>query len=220
MSNLADRLLTYGNEFGAESSFLAINPRDGLGIASKEAPTAYSATAGLLSVYNSELQDAPTGTNGAIHVWPDKLSLTATQHNTGASGLRFVGMLDKPGASRWSSGGTALTSNQRYRTKRSGYVERTAKAQIYFGDLTLTAETDADCVFDEMVSNDVLAINDVIELCFGGGGPKSFTSGVYSIPIQAFTIAPGCTLTIHPVSLLQTQDAAFTVSFYTFEWGF
>ena len=218
MSNLLNRLQAKGSGPGSRSSFAASNAIVGTGIDSKAAATSYSATAALMNVFNTESVASPTGIE-PISIWINSITLTSTQANSNASNLRFVGILDAPNATRWSSGGVALTNVERGRSNSSSYTERTAKGEIYFGELTLGAETDANKIFDIPVSNDVIASGDIIEVNFGDGTPRSKANGFITLSIPEFKILPGCNFSLHEVAANQTNDSKFQISVISYEWG-
>src|SRR3990167_11379924 len=110
------------------------NPTVGTGIAYTNDTTAWSATAGIMNVYNSDT------TVKRLWIEPLKLVMRMTSINTSGTSLNLVFMTDT--ATRYSSGGTAITPTQIAWADPvyvSGYANHTNYATIHFGALVLGA---------------------------------------------------------------------------------
>jgi hypothetical protein len=190
-----------GKEGLSESVFYATNATPGTGIASKDAPTSFSATAGILNIYNS----ASTSAGDNQYVIPVYIRLTATTANTSATNFRLVGSLDV--IDRYSSGGTALTGASTSADTRTGYASRTPKATIYAGELTLAAASSAKRVFNTYVSQAVLTADESLEIWFGEAPSGSLGDNVKVVP--PVWIGRGCSLAIHEIAASQAADPAF-----------
>lgn len=194
------------------ATFYANNPTPGTGIASKAANSSFSATAGILSIYNGA-----TTSQGSVII-PRRLTLKANAANTNATDYQLIGRLDS--INRYSSGGSALTPVNAYKTSDSGYTDKATRATIYFGDLTLAAESDADQHWALQISEAVLADEEILEVLFTlpeEGVIRSVLNN--QIVVGAPCIGPGCTFTIHDVAAASdTADAEFEVHLEYFEY--
>jgi len=193
--------------------FVATNPTPGTGIASLAAATAFSATAGLMNIFNSA-----TLQQGNV-IRPVLLRLMCTTANTSAANYRLAMYLDS--ANRWSSGGSAITEVPVVDEGASGtsFVEPTSKATIYFGLLVLAAATDANLITHVNVAEDVMVANDVINIWFGCG-PSGGLGGAMEqvdVVVPPVWIKPGANLSIHEFAASQSDDPEFEFEFWYIE---
>ena len=199
-----------------ESIFSAGNPTPLTGIASKDAPTAFSALAGLINIYNAA---DPNGvdTTRYVEVIPICIFLRATAANTSGTSFNLVGYLDD--INRYSSGGTALVETSLYMTSRSGWTQRTAKAAVHFGELTLAAAgTNVKKVFNQQVADVIFAADDVLAIWFGAGTMEQGASH-YNAILPPVRLGPGANLSIHELSPSASADPGFEVDIWWAEQG-
>lgn len=207
---------SHGRERLRESIYVAHNATPGTGIVSKDAPTSYSATSALMTIYNSATVAAGNN-HWIIPMW---LRLTATTANTNATNLRLIGNIDDK--DRYSSGGTALTTALSSLTStsvdtRDNYAQRTPKATIWFGDLTTNAVgTINGRVFSTMVSQAVLTADETVEIHFGENHGSQADNIKVVPPVW---IGRGSSLVIHEMAAAQSADPAFEVEFCYIEHG-
>lgn len=198
-------LILQSYEVLKRTCFSAQNATPGTGIDSTAAPTSFSATVGLMSIYNSA-----TTTEGSVII-PQRLRLLATQANTSATQYRLIGYLDS--INRYSSGGTQLTTVNKFKTSDSSYTDPVSKATVYFGALTLAAASDADLHFNELASEAVLAAEQCLNVVFYSPllGQEMPNQASEQVVVMAPVIGPGCTLTIHEVTPSASDDPKFEV---------
>lgn len=184
----------------------------GEAIATKDAPTAFSATAGMLSIHNS----ASSATNILI---PRHIVLKATTANTSATDFKIHGYLDD--IDRYSSGGSELTAVNSYHTSNSSYTDVATTGEIYFGDLTLASANDAKRLFKRQLSEAVLAAEEQLEIFFyfPDEGPALQNLANNQVAIPAFGIGYGCTFTMHEEAESQAADAAFDVELHYIDYN-
>jgi hypothetical protein len=184
----------------------------GEAIATKDAPTAFSATAGMLSIHNA----ATAATNVII---PRHIVLKATTANTSATDFKIHGYLDD--INRYSSGGSELSEVNSYHTSDSNYTDVASVATTYFGDLTLAAANDAKRLFKRQLSEDVLAAEEQLEIFFYF--PDEFMAlqnlANNQVAIPAFGIGYGCTFTMHEEAESQSADPAFDVELHYIDYN-
>ena len=197
----------------SQSFFSAGNPTPGTGIASTDAPTSFSATVGLINIYN-----AADPANGEHHrVIPIGICLRALAVNTGATSFVLIGYEDN--INRYSSGGTALTENNLYMTSQTGWTTRTAKAAVHFGVLTLAAASaSVKKVFNQQISDVIYAADDTVMIWFGEGatGENGNRNNIVLPPIY---LGPGGNLSIHELAASQSADPGFEVDIWWAETG-
>ena len=188
--------------------FTAHNAIPLTGLASKDAPTTYIATAACLSMFNTALHSDAGGTN--VTVVPMFVTLKATAVNTSASNFQMVGHLDQ--GDRFTSGGSVLAPQATHMdtdTGSSTFANITPKCRVNAGLLLMTAVTAADeDVFRAHLSNNILAVDDKLVIEFGEGASSADQHAIVS-PV---TIGPGCTLVFHDVAAAQAADPAFEYS--------
>lgn len=202
-------------EIMKRATFHASNPTPLTGIASADAPTAFSATAGLMSVYNG----ASITNNQRSVVIPKRLKLLATAANTSATALHLIGYLDS--IERHSSGGPSITPVNLFKTSDSSYTDVATRAKVDFGELTFAAASDAKLVFHIQISEAVLAAEEQLEVLFVDSLDDAVLPSLANnqMIVQAPVIGPGCTLTIHEVAPSQAADPAFEFEFDYVEYG-
>ncbi len=206
---------SFTGEALSRSTFIANNPTPGTGIASADAATAFSATVGLLNVFNAA---ATNGTEPYV-IRPVWLKLFGGAVNTTASEANVTFILDE--ANRWSSGGTAITEQALIQSAEPDWTDPTSKATIYFGELTLAAATDANQVGHVKISKVILVADDHIDIYWGGGAPGgrdgTMLRGPGSFEVPPVWIRPGANLSCHWWATAQAADPAFEFEFFYVE---
>ena len=197
----------------SESVFFATNATPGTGIASDTVATAFADTEALMTIFNSASATANPSDNQ--YIIPVFLRLTATSINTSATNFRLIGEL--AGENRYTSGGTTLTSKSCSVDTRSGYTNRTPKATINFGDIVSTDGATRQRVFNTMVSEAILAVDESLEIWFGDCPNASSANNVKVVP--PVWIGRGSSLSIHGVAASQAADPDFEVEFCYIESG-
>ncbi len=144
------------------SFFVARNPTTGTGIASLDAATARSATANLMTLFNSGGDGTDTNLIIPIRLW-----LRATSVNTTASDLKMNIYTD--GIDRYTSGGTTITPVSTLQSGEADWVAPATKATINFGLLVTAAESSEVKIYDREVLTTVLAADDTFDIWFSDG---------------------------------------------------
>ena len=213
LSQLFSQPKDFGNKAGARSTFMATNPTPGTGIASKNAPTARSATSGLLHVFNNA--NATDGSEPYV-IHPIRLRLTATTENTSGAAFRlslYTDIID-----RYSPGGTTITPVETIASGEAGWAAPTTKAVINFGDLTLAAASDENLVESQLVQQTILADMDIIDVFFGDMPGTGTYEGTHmegnSFLFPAIHIRPGASFHIAEIATSQSADPAFEFEFW------
>ena len=198
------------NSYPAVNSFSAISAE--AGVASKANPTAYSANAGLVNIYNQS-RDAAGGRRVII---PRKLELIAHAVNTASTDFRLHFYRDDE--NRWASGGTELTGYPLAGSENDDFVQIAPAAQIKVGLLTLgNAGDDESVLWRAIVRNEIMALNDKLVIIWGGNGDTSVvaSSEVTITNVPAMWLGPGQNLSIHELSAgPQSDDPLFQYNFW------
>ncbi len=213
---IAPNVKTFADEALSRSSFVATNPTPGTGIASLDASTSRSATAALMNVYNAAATDG-TQPYVIIPVW---LKLTASAVNTSATDFTLDFYLDS--ANRYSSGGSAITEVALIDSAVADFTDPTSKATIYFGALTLAAETDETLVASKRIATAIMAVDDVFEIYWGGGPGSGGRDGTMlrgpgTCEVPPMCIGPVANMSIHGYGTSQTADPGFEFEFFYIE---
>jgi len=188
-----------------KSTFVATNPTPETGIASTDDTVAFSATAGLMNIYN--------GATNAQGNWirPLHLKLRATAVNTSASDFQI--QFNRDIINRWSSGGSAITEVSSFgNTDISDTTLPTSKATIYFGALVLAAASSSVLLGHEIVSDTIFAANDQINIIFDYGPEAGYNVDAVEVSnfyIGPMAIGPGHNLSLHAWGNSMAADPAF-----------
>ena len=212
----AIKRLTSGYEQFKRTSYVGYNPTFGTAIAINADPGAIAATEGTLSIYNS----ATTSSNANTIVIPQYIKLICTV--IPASGTTMLFRFANDVIERYSSGGTALTTNETFVSTQTGFARRTPKAEIKFGDLTLAAASSEKQV-GQLQTHSATAsgvIGDQYLFRFGDAiGPDALLSASAAQGqvhgLQEIALARGCSLIMQVVS----ASAATTGGSYYAEVG-
>ena len=198
------------------SFWRASNPTTGTGIASLDAATARSATANLMTVYNSDTTDQ------RARIIPVRLWLRATAVNTTASDLHAAIYIDK--INRWSSGGTAITPTYTGISGHEDWTAPTTKATIKFGVLVTPAESAEVKVYDREITTTILKADDEFDFWFGDApgliAPTVAATGYYEksvIAVPPVWLDPGATMIFDTYGTAQAADPAWEFEFWYVE---
>ncbi len=197
--------------YPALNSFTAVSAE--AGVDSKDAPTSYSATAALVNIWNQ----SRSAEGGKRYIIPRKLELNSRQTtNTGATDFRLHFYRDPAG--RWSSGGTLLTAYPLTGSEDADFTHIAADAQVYVGELTLSAASSLERVlWRTFVSNVIFLQGDKITIVWGGGGeiPVAPDPEFGVIHVPPMWLGPGNNLSIHELATgPQSADPKFQFNFW------
>jgi len=173
------------------------------------------ATTGLISIYNTASRTGSSGQNTIII----PLYIRIKINTVGTAGSASKLILSKDTIKRYSSGGTALTTNQtRAGMAKSGAVDpTTAKAEIYTGALVLAAASASYQVgrADIHPSGTSFFAGDIIELQFGdfgrGNNLMPTKPAKYSFGMTPVFLEPTTSLIIQTVIAGQTAASWYDV---------
>jgi len=201
--------------------FVGYNTTFRTGLAINTDPGAIAATEGMLSIYNSASRTETK--NSKTHIIPCYIKLVTKV--VGASGTDFSIRLANDTAIRYSSGGSALTTNQTYVDTISSFSRRTSKATIYFGNLTLAAATSEKQVGQVTFHSATAAqiVGDQYLITFGNFQmPSALVSTsaaqTYSQSVMPVVLGPGTSLIAQPFSTsAATTEANFEVEIGYYE---
>lgn len=160
--------------------FRSVNPTPGTGIASA-VTTAFSATAGILTVRNTS---SVTGAQ-AVNIYPDYIKLLVLSGGTGGTSVDALVAIDN--TNRYASGGTSLAG----RNVHSLYTANTSVASSFIGAVVSAVETaNVARVSRVRLKSAVPAAGDNYMINFGSNGVSQADCG----PV---VIGPGGTMVVH-----------------------
>lgn len=214
---IAPNVKSFAAEGLSRSAFVATNPTPGTGVLTFDDTVAFSATKGMMNIFNAAATDG-TEPYVIIPVW---LKLFGGAANSNGVQFNLAFHLDN-GGTRYSSGGSAITEVELIQSAEADFVAPTSKATIHFGVLTLAAATDSNLVANLMIAKATLVADDHIEIYWGdspGGGGRDGTvhrgPGPFTVP--PMWIRPGANLSIHDWVPSQTVSADFEFEFFFIE---
>ncbi len=214
LNQLFDSPKDFGEEAGANSTFTAINPTPGTGIASQDDSTARSATAALFHVFNNADEDA--GEDYVIH--PIRLRLTATAINTTASDFRLSLYTDIIDRYDTTGSGTTITPVETIASGEPDWSVPSTSAVINFGELTLDSASDENLISSPLVMKTIFAASDIIDVYWGDMPGTGTLDGTHMIGntflFPAIHIRPGASFHIAGFGTAQAADPAFELSFW------
>jgi hypothetical protein len=180
-------------------------------VATKDAPTAYSETAGMISIFNGA-----TGNEDNVII-PRHIVLRATTANTSATDFKLHFYTSQE--DRYSSGGSSLTPDSL--AVGSSHTQATSEASVYVGDLTLTSSTTENEIGYRQISEDVLAAEEVLEIIFYLPEEAALLNNLANnqIAVPAPVLLPGGCLTIHEEAESQAADPAFDMEIYYLDFS-
>lgn len=191
--------------------FVATNATLGTAISGTAAPTAFSATVALMSIYNSIAASAAPGKSIFLH-WI-QLEIRAA----GTNGTSFQYAMSVDTGNRYSSGGTAITpvSPNIGNTASSS----TSIATVNFGALTATAANNARRIKHGQLRSVIKVVGDVYLFVFGRGLPSA-PGMVLEGTAQAFipvmcppvVLGPNSSFLLHEVAPSQSVAATYEFS--------
>lgn len=194
------------NLLGGEGTyFVATNATYGTAISGKAAPTAFSATNALLSLFNS----AAAGGSGKT-IWLDYIRLYPKA--AGTNGTEFGYAMSTDRINRFTSGGTAITP-----INANIMSDATSLATLNVGDLTIAAAGAQVRRFSHGKLRTVIkVIGDVYEFRFGDsvgvttGMPLEGTLQAHVIQrCGPCPIPPGCNFLLHEIAASQSVAATY-----------
>lgn len=191
------------NSYPARQTYTACSAE--AGIASKDAPTAFSATAACVNIFNT----ASAAADNRVIV-PRKLELLVRAANSNATDFRLHFFIDK--GRRWASVGTLLVNFPMSGSEDSRHAHEAGKAEVYVGELTLSAATASErVIWRSWVQNEIFVAQDKITVVFGSDTEELQAADpeMTVAHVPPMFIGPGYNLSIHEVSAAMTADPKF-----------
>lgn len=184
--------------------FTATNATLGTAITGTAAPTAFSATVGLLSLYNGS-------TTKSIYL--DYLLLSPKA--AGTNGTNFLYAMSGDRINRYTSGGTAITP---VNTNMSS--DATSAAVINVGALTIAAASSARRLSHGILRTVIKVIGDKYLFKFGDAAPgvlsgiplEGTTQANINEPCPPIVIGPGHSFVFHEIAASQSVAATYEFS--------
>ena len=234
-----DFLIDAGKEGFRESYFKFVSTESALvaeGVSINATPDAYSDTEAMVTIDNT------ASINSGDNQWviPVYIKMQCTVAGNGSEwALQY--QLDN--ATRWASGGTTPPAKQTSYDTRSGYSDRTPKANIHVGDLTAIAASSSKILSRSNISGfggaaqaSGFALGDEIIIAFGadfGGGSayQKHSAGIASdfaiqgsayrqiVPMDPVWVGRGCSLIVQPLGISATVGPAFNFEVAVLELG-
>ena len=192
------------------SYFVATNATLGTAITGTAAPTSFSATVALMSIFNSAATGGKSITLDYLRLYPKA---------AGTNGTNFQYAMSTDRINRFSSGGTAITP-----VNANVNSDAVSAATINFGALTAAAAgAKVVRLSHGQLRSVIKVIGDVYEFKFGDSGAWSSSGMPLEGTLQAnivqrvppCVLPPGCSLLLH--ELAASQSVAAT---YEFELGY
>lgn len=213
-SSMAMRTSEYGEQYavlhaGAKmhaaakegSYFVATNATLGTPITGTAAPTAFSATVALVSIYNGSATKS---------LFLDYLRLYPKAAGTNGTNFSYAISLDR--VNRWSSGGTAITP-----VNVNVSSDVASNATVYCGAITAAAASAYVKRFSHGTLRTVIkVIGDVYEWRFGDSATPSMgmamegtTQAFVPVRCAPLVIPPGCSMLLHEAAASQSVAATY-----------
>lgn len=192
---------------GREGSYRqATNATLGSAITGTTAPTAFSATAALLSIYNGAAA-------GGKSIELDYLLLSPKAAGTNGTNFSFAMSGDR--TNRWSSGGTAIVP-----VNPNMASDETSVATMYCGAIVAAAASSAVRRLNHGVLRTVIkVIGDQYLFRFGDSSPtlagialEGTTQAALSIPCPPVLLGPGHSFLFHEIAASQSVAATWEFS--------
>lgn len=183
--------------------FTATNATLGTALTGTAAPTAFSATVALMSLYNS----AATGGKSIILDW-----LLLSPKAAGTNGTNFSFAMSGDRGNRYSSGGTAITP-----VNTNMLSDNTSVATMYVGAITATAASSSVRRLAHGIARTVIkVVGDQYLFRFGDASPtlagiplEGTTQAALTIPCPPVVIGPGCSWLFHELAASQSVAATW-----------
>lgn len=200
------------NQFADEGSyFTATNATLGTPLSGTAAPTAFSATVALMSIYNSIAASAASGKSIALH-W---LQLEIRAAGTNGTSFQYAMSIDT--GNRYVSGGTLITPV----SPNIGNAASAAAsiATVNFGAITAAAANSARRIKHGQLRSVIKVIGDVYLFVFGRGQPVA-PGMVLEGTAQAFipvmcppaVLGPNSSFLLHEIAPSQSVAATYEFS--------
>ncbi len=187
--------------------FVATNATLGTALTGTAAPTAFSATVALMSLYNS----SAVGSGKSIHLdW-----LLLSPKAAGTNGTNFSYAMSGDRINRYSSGGTAITP-----VNPNMGSDATSIATMYAGAITAASASAAVRRLNHGILRTVIkVIGDQYLFRFGDASPslagiplEGTTQAALSIPCPPVIIPPGSSWLFHEMAASQSVAATWEFS--------
>lgn len=191
------------------SLFVATNPTFGTAISGTTAPTSFSATVALLSMYNSQTAT----TSPSKRIYPAWIAVEVRTVGTAGTKVQFV--MNADAGNRYSSGGTALTAVNPNMDSSAASI-----ATLNFGALTASAaSSQVRRIKHGQIRPVIQVTGDVYLFVFGQAQaphPGAEISGTNAqvIPVHCppVCLGPNQSLLLHEVQPSQTAAATYEIS--------
>ncbi len=187
---------------------------NGTPIITQASQTAFVATTPFMVITNNATEAQGT------HLYLDTLELTTTTHGAGATDLWMAIKVDGQGVSRYTSGGSTLTS-----AVTTNHVTATSNAVIKFGAITApAASANVKNMGYHQVRQGLGAAGDKYILDFGGApentgvGQVSTTVGRFRVPCEGVVLAPQSACLLYNFASGHTTAYTFEVNFSYWEF--
>lgn len=189
--------------------FTATNATLGTAIAGTAAPTAFSATVALLSLYNTAVQ----GSAGAKSIYLDFIRLEVRAAGTNGTNFLYAQSIDA--GNRFSSGGTAITP-----VNPNIGLTTTSGGTLNFGALTATAASaSVRRVSHGQIRSVIKVIGDTYLFTFGNSSPMATGmvmegTAQATIPVHCppVVLGPNTTFLLHEIAASQSVAATYEIS--------
>lgn len=190
------------------SYFVATNATLGTAISGTAAPTAFSATVSLLSLYNTVV----SGAAGAKNIYLDWIQLEVRA--AGTNGTNFLYAMDVDTGNRFTSGGTAITP-----VNPNILSSATTISTLNFGAITSPAANNVRRVKHGQIRSVIKVIGDVYLFTFGsavaptaGMVLEGTAQAVIPVHCPPVVIGPNSTFLLHEIAASQSVAATYEFS--------
>lgn len=188
------------------SYFTATNATLGTALTGTAAPTAFSATVALMSLYNS----AATGGKSIYLDW-----LLLSPKAAGTNGTNFSFAMSGDRINRYSSGGTAITP-----VNPNMSSDATSLATLHVGAITAAAAgTSVRRLAHGILRTVIKVIGDQYLFTFGGSQPalagiplEGTTQAALHVPCPPVVLGPGHSWLFHEIAAAQSVAATWEFS--------
>ncbi len=195
----------------ANRSYTAISVAAGIDMTANT--QAYSATAGIINIWNQSRVANPSRN---VVIIPRKIDLTVMQVNTSATDY-FIDFY-RDTSNRWASGGTLLTANNTAFDEPDDFPSPASVAQIYIGALVLSGAGDLERVMWRSMPKSAIGIaGERITILFGSDGiphdeVNTDVTGVDAVVhVPPIWLGRNQNLSIHGYGTSMTNDPKFKV---------
>lgn len=190
------------------SYFVATNATLGTALSGTAAPTAYSATVALMTMFNTVSSSAALGKS----IYLDFIEIQVRAAGTNGTNFQYAMVLDQ--GNRFASGGTAITP-----VSPNSISAATSLATLNFGAITASAASAARRVKHGQIRSVIKVIGDVYTFTFGQSNASM--SGMVlegtaqaHVPIHCppVVIGPNTTFLLSEIAASQSVAATYEFS--------